>query len=179
MAPISSSFARDANGVPIAFDGLTTSVSQTLSGSNTTVSTPLFRITGSIEVRALYGVVTTVLGSNLTATHWRLNDQTAQPVITLVTGTTISSATVGSVLSRRNLVSGALTLMNASAGIVNDPIAATAPSYFMPFVLVQKTAGVNSDIEFTYTTTNTPTSGVIKHYLRWIPLSDDGNVTAL
>lgn len=158
---------------------LTLSTTQTLSGNNTTVATPIFRVTGIVEVTALYGIVTTVLGSNNTAAHWRINDQTAQQVISLVTGTTLSSAPVGSLLSRHSLVTIALILSTSATGVVKDPVAATAKGMFMPFIVVQKTGGIQTDIEFVYTTTNTPTSGVIKWYLEYLPRSDDGAVAAV
>lgn len=176
--PLSGAFSRDANYVPITRDGVTVSKDVTFSGSNATVSTPLFTLTGAVQVNQLYGVVTTALGSNHTAAHWRLNDQTAQPVITLVTGTTLSSVPAGSVITRRSLVSVALVSNTAAAGVVSDPVAATAPDYFMPFVIVQKTGAVLTQVEYTYTTTNTPTTGAMTFFARWVPLSVDGNLVA-
>ena len=152
---------------------------QTLSGNNTTVSTPLFRVTGTVQVTQLYAIVTTALGSNITAAYWRINDQTAQIAISLATGTTLSSFTAGSTLTRTSLVSVALKGDNASAAKVIDPVAATAANICMPFQVVQKTAGVQTDIEFTYTTTNTPTSGVIRHFVEWQPLSDGATLVAV
>lgn len=148
------------------------SKTQTLSGNNETVATPLFRITGTVQVTQLYAVVTTVLGSNVTAAHWRSNDQTATLPISAAAGTTLSSLPVGSVLTRHSLVSVALKADSSAAAKVIDPVAATAPAVHMPFCVVQKTAGVNTDIEFVYTTTNTPTSGVIQHFVEWQPLSE-------
>lgn len=168
-------FKRDKNFVPIADDGVTVTKEVTLSANNTTASAALFTITGSVEVRALYGVVTTALGANHTAAHWRLNDQTAQPAISLATGTALSAAPVGSRIDRRSLVSVALTLSSSAAGAVTDPVAATAPSYFMPFALTKK-SGALTQVEYRYTTTDAPTSGAIKFSMRWIPLSDDADV---
>jgi hypothetical protein len=176
MPTISASYTRDANHVPMTAYGFRSQKSQTLSGNNATVSTPLFRVTGTVLVKGLYGQVTTALGSNITAAFWRLNDQTAQVAISLATGTTLSAAPVGSMIVRLSLVSVALSLKSSAAGAVLDPVAATAPDIFMPFVVTQKTGAINTDIEFTYTTTNTPTSGVIVHNLMWLPLSDDGNI---
>jgi hypothetical protein len=153
--------------------------SQTLSGNNTTVSTPLFKVTGSVKIHQLGAVVTTALGSNVTAAFWRLNDQTAQLPISLATGTTLSSAPVGSLLARISLVTVALTLKSSAAGAVLDPVAATAPDVFMPFVLTQKTGGIETDIEFTYSTTNTPTSGALTHFMEYEILSADGAITPL
>lgn len=152
---------------------------QTLSGNNTTVATPLFRVTGSVKVVGIYGVVTTALGSNITAAYLRLNDQTAQVAISLATGVTLSSFAIGSLITRKSIVSVALTGDNASAAKVTDPVAATAPDVLMPFAVTQKTGGVQTDIEFVYTTTNTPTSGVIKWYARWMPLSEGATLVAV
>lgn len=174
---VSASFFRDANRVPITTDGVVTTTSQTLSGNNTTVATPIFRITGSIEVRGLWGEVTTVLGSNNTAAYYRLNDQTAQPDITLATGTTLSSAAVGSIIVKKGLAGAAVTLLTSAAGRISEPTTLET-TYFSPFTVVKKTAA-QTDIEFVYSTTNTPTSGVIAHYLRWLPLSSDANVVAV
>lgn len=152
---------------------------QTLTGSNTTVATPLFRVTGTVEVTQLYAIVTTALGSNVTASHWRTNDQTATLPITAAAGTVISSFVAGSKLTRKTVVATALSADNASAAKVVDPVAATAPAVHMPFEVVQKTGGVNTDIEFVYTTTNTPTSGALIHYVEWQPMSDGATLSAV
>lgn len=179
MTQYTASLSRDANYVPIQAYGFGSQKSQTLSGSNATVSTPLFRITGNIVVKALYGTITTTLGANVTATYWRTNDQTAQINISLNTGTAISAAAVGSQITRLSTAGVALVFDNTSAAKVRDPVAATAPDVFMPFEVMQKVGGINTDIEFTYSTTDTPTSGVIQHTLRWLPVSDNANVTVL
>jgi len=176
MPTLADSFWRDANVVPITEDGLTSRVSKTTDGSNETDVIPLWRITGNIEVRALYGVVTTVLGSNQTAAYWRLNDQTAQVNITLNTGTTVSSAAVGSLLVKKGLAAAALTLSTSAAGRITEPTTLET-LYHSPFVIVAKN-GANTDIEYVYTTTTEPTSGVIEFFLRWLPLSSDAAVTA-
>lgn len=155
------------------------SKTQTLSGSNTTVATPLFRVTGTVKITELYAVVTTALGSNNTAAHWRTNDQTATLPISAAAGTTISSLPVGSTLTRHSLVSVALKADSSAAAKVIDPVAATAPAVHMPFEVVQKTGSVNTDIEFVYTTTNTPTSGVIQHFIEWQPMSDGSRIDVL
>lgn len=152
---------------------------QTLAGNNATVSTPLFRVTGTVKVTQLYAIVTTALGTNVTAAFWRTNDQTAQVAISLATGTTLSSLPVGSKLTRKSVVSVALTADSSAAAKVIDPVAATAPDVYMPFEVVQKTGSVQTDIEFTYTTTNTPTSGVIRHFVEWQPMSDGATLVAV
>lgn len=178
MATIQAALPRDANRVPIQ-NGLLLTKELTLSANNTTANVPIFTVTGAVEFIGIWGIVTTALSSAITAAYLQINDQTSTPDITLATGTTLSSFAVGSLITRRSLVSVAVTGTNSSAGAVVDPIAATAPSFFMPFAVVQKAGGILTQIEFVYTTTNTPASGAIKWYARWFPLSDDGNVAAV
>ncbi len=174
---ISASYWRDANRVPITTDGVITKDTQTLIGNNTAgIAVPLFTITGSIEVRGLWGIVTTALGANNTASYFRLNDQTAQSNITVNTGTTLSSAPAGSIIVKKDVASAALTLLSASQERVSEPTTLET-KYFSPFVVVAK-PGAETDIEFIYSTTDTPTSGVIDFFLRWLPLSSDATVTA-
>lgn len=154
--------------------GITSTKSQTLVGNNATAVTPLFRITGTVEVRALYGVVTTTIGANHTAAFYRLNDQTAQPAITLSTGVTLSALAVGTTIVKKGLAAAALTLLDNAAGRVSEPTTLET-IYFSPFIVMKKT-GANTDIEYSYATTDAPTSGVIQHFLRWVPLSVDANV---
>ncbi len=153
------------------------STSQTLAGNNTTVSTALFGLTGTVEVFRLWGVITTTLGSNHTAAFWRLNDQTAQIALTLATGTTLSSKVAGSVIVKKGLVGAALVLLDNVAGVVSEPTTLET-DFFSSFVITKKTAAA-TNIEYTYTTTNTPTSGVIQHFVEYRPLSADGALTVL
>lgn len=150
--------------------------SKTLIGNNTTTAVPIFGITQSISVIRLWAVVTTVLG-NHTAAYWRLNDQTAQVSITASSGTTLSSAAAGSVISKTGLAAAALTLLNNSAGRIAEPTTLET-TYFSPFVAVQKTGAV-TNIEYVYTTTDTPTSGVIQFFMEYKPLAINSNVTLL
>lgn len=174
---ISASYRRDANRIPITDFGVISQKSQTLSGNNTTVTTGIFRITGSILVTALWGEVTTDIGANHTAAAWRLNDQTAQIYISAVAGTTLSAIKTGSIITRNRLAGTALTKMDNVAGVMVDPTEAFEP-FFVPFLVVKKT-GANTDIEYKYTTTDTPTTGAILHNLGWIPMSQDADVTVL
>lgn len=168
----------DANGRTFSGYGITSQKSVTLSGNNATVAVPLFRVTGTVEVVALLGVVTTVLGANNTAAFFRLNDQTAQPDITLNTGVTLSGLGVGTVIAKKGLAAAAAVAINSSAGRVNEPTTLET-DYFGRFLATQKVGGINTDIEFVYSTTDTPTSGVIQFFLRWYPVSLDGNITVL
>lgn len=174
---VSSPLWRDANHSPIQVGGVVSRSSKTLSANNTTAQVPIFSITGTVNIVSLYGVVTTDLGSNNTAAYWRLNDQTAQPAITLATGTTISAVKTGSAIVKKGLAGAALTLLDNAAGRVSEPTTLET-TFFSPFVAMKKTAA-DTNIEFVYTTSNTPTSGVIQFFAVWLPISADGAVTAV
>lgn len=172
---VSQDFDANNNILQNTNYGITSTKSQTLSGNNTTVNTPLFRVTGTVEVRALYAVVTTVIGANHTGGLYRLNDQTAQVAIT-ATGATLSGLAVGTTILKKGLAAAAVTLLDNAAGRVTEPTTLQT-TIFTPFIVMKKTAA-NTDIEYQYATTDTPTTGVLQHFLRWIPISTDGNIVA-
>lgn len=171
------SLTIDDNDKPVQGLGLNVSSSKTLSGNNTTVNVPIFTVLGSVQINAIYGVVTTALGANNTAAYWRLNDGTAQSNITLNTGTTLSAATVGATFVKKGLAAAALTLLNADQERVSEPTTLET-IYFSPFVAVSKNTAT-TNIEFTYTTTDTPTTGVINFYVAYLPLAIGSKVIAL
>ena len=151
--------------------------SQTLSANATTAATAIFGITGTVEITRLWAVVTTVFGANHTAAAYRLNDQTAQVDITLVTGTALSAAAVGTSIHKTALAAGAVTALTSAAGRVGEPTAAET-TYYSPFVVVKK-SGAATNIEYVYATTDAPTSGVLQHFVEWRPISADGVLVAL
>lgn len=177
MPTFNASFSRDANRVPITNPGFFSISSKTLTGSNATVAVPLFTVTGSVQVLGIWGIVTTTLGSNNTAAYWRLNDAAAQSDITLATGTTLSSAGVGSTIVKKGLAGAALTLLTSAQERVSEPTTLET-MYFSPFVAVGKVAAT-TNIEFVYTTSQTPTTGAIDFCLSWLPLSLASTITSL
>lgn len=166
----------DGNGRTLTQLGMVSADSQALSASGATANVPIFTVTGTIQVNAIYGVVTTALG-NCTAAYWRFNDGSNQSNITLNTGTTLTNAGIGAAIVKKGLAGAALTLLNSDQERVSEPTTLET-LYFSPFVLTAKN-GTTTNIEFTYTTSDTPTSGAITFYLGWVPLSADGAVTPL
>lgn len=163
----------DGNGRPIYGDSpFTVTKSLTCNAAATTVNPPIFTITGAVMVTRLYGVVTTDLGANHTATSWRINDQTAQVYLTAVGGTTLSGIKAGSVIVKKDLVAAALTKIDNVAGVISEPTTLET-MLFSPVIIVKKTAAL-TQIEYKYTTSTNPTTGVIKFYVSYLPLSDDG-----
>jgi hypothetical protein len=170
----SGSMLRDDNDNPVLGTGLTISNSKTLTTTGT-VAVPIFHVTGCVQVLALWGNVTTALGNN-TAAYWRLNDQTAQVSITASSGTTLTNAAVGCTIVKNGLAAAALVLLNASAGRVSEPTTLET-QYFSPFVALQKTGGIQTDIEFVYTTSDNPTTGVINFYVQYLPIGAGSKLT--
>ncbi len=168
---------RDDNDSPISGFGLILSNSKNLTASNAAgTAVPIFHITGSVQVLGLWGVVTTALGVACTATYWRLNDQTTQSNITLNTGTDISAASKGAIIVKKGLAAAALTLLDSTQERVSEPTTLET-MYFSQCVLVQKTGGITTDIEFLYSTTDTPTTGTINFYVQYFPLGAGSKIT--
>lgn len=168
---------RDDNDSPVALAALVISNSKNLIANNAAgTAVPIFHVTGSVQILALYGVVTTALGANNTAAYWRLNDQTTQSNITLNTGTTLSAAPIGSIIVKKDLASAALSLQSSSQERVSEPTTAET-MYFSQFVAVQKTGAIQTDIEFVYSTTDTPTSGTIQFFVQYLPIGSGSKLT--
>lgn len=166
---------RDDNDNPIQGTGITISNSKTLVGNNTAgIAVPIFTVTGSVQVLALWGNITTTLGANNTAAYWRLNDATNQSSITASSGTALSAAAAGSIIVKKDLASAALTLLSNSQERISEPTTLET-FYFSPFVAVAK-AAVTTNIEFLYSTTDTPTVGVINFYVQYIPLGQGSKI---
>lgn len=147
----------------------------TLSVSNTTGSTVVFTIKGFVQILGIWGEVTTVISANHTKGHLRTNDQSATIDITeSVTGTTLSALAVGTLIYKESLAASALQLKSNAAGCMEEPASAGQPA-MSPFIVGKKTGAVTT-IDYRYTTTDAPSSGVIQFNALWIPLSADGNL---
>lgn len=161
---------------PYVEDGIFKSKDITFTANNTTASEVCFTVTGTVLIKALWGEVTTAIGSNHTAAHFRLNDQTAQISITAAAGSALSSFAVGSWVGRCGAsAADVLTVKNANAGFFSEDVAFTG-EFFVPF-LVGKKSGALTQVEYRYSTTDAPTSGAMRVYCKYIPLSADGALT--
>lgn len=163
----------DDNARTVSTGGMVLTNTLTFTGDGATVATPLFHITGTVQVLGLWGVVTTAL-ENHTAAHFRLNDQGAQVDITKASGTTLTNVVAGSTIVKKGLAGTAVTLLDNANGVVSEPTTVET-LYFSPFVLVKKTGAV-TDIEYVYTTSDSPTSGAIQFFVNWIPVSEGGKL---
>lgn len=177
MATIDGLVDIDANGNPVYGDSpFKVYKDHTFVGSNATVVVPIFTLTGSVMITRMWAEVTTALGSAHTIASFRLNDQTSQIYLTAVGGTTLSSIAAGSMIVKNGVVATAVTKIDNAAGAVNEG-AALQTLYFSPVVVTKKTAAT-TQIEYRYATTQTPTTGAMRFYVAYYPLSSDGRLVA-
>lgn len=169
-------YPRDDNAVAITNGGLQTTTSKTFSANGATANIPIFSVIGTVQVTGIFAVVTTLLG-NHTAASWRINDQTAQVQITSVGGTTLTGIAVGSTIVKKGLAAVALTKLDNAAGVVSEPTTLET-LYFSPFVVMQKT-GAATNIEYNYTTSDTPTTGAMQFFIQWLPVSSGSTIQPL
>lgn len=175
MNPNNGIIPQDANGYPMYGDSpFTVQKDLTLSASNATATPPIFTVIGSVMITRIWGEVLTDLGANHTAAALRINDQTAQVYLTAVAGTTMSAIKAGSLMLKTGLVATALTKVDNAAGAIAEP-ATTQTHNFSPVIVTKKTNAL-TQIEYKYTTTDTPHSGKIRFNVAYIPLSSDGQV---
>jgi hypothetical protein len=161
------SFWRDANRVPIEAHGLVVSKTVTFTGS------------GETEAIELLGVCLTGFGANHTDAHLRINDQTAtDQVLSKTTTLDLSGISAGAAIIKNGLAAAILSYKSADAATILEPAVANEKS-FTPVIIVQKTGGVETNIEYVYTTTDEPTSGVMQFFVGYYPLSDGAKITAM
>ncbi len=151
--------------------------SKTLSANNTTANVSVFKIIGTVRVLKLYGIVTTTLGANHTTAYFNLYDATTRVAITAAGGSTLSAFVAGSFVGKLGLAATAAAVQSNAAGAIIEPTTLETLD-FSEFIAVKKTAA-QTEIDYTYTTTDAPTSGVIQFFVEYQALSADGAVTAL
>lgn len=150
---------------------------KTMNANNTTVSVPLWTLTGCVLLNRLWGVVTTTIGTNHTAAHFRLEDGTNTPVITSAAGTNVSNVQVGGLIFKRSLVAGVFDLRNSTQCQVREQVSVNL-NPLSPSILIAKD-GATTQINYRYTTTETPTSGAIQFFAEYLPLSASGNLVVV
>ena len=165
----------DDNARTVSTGGMVLTNTITFTGDNTTSYVPLFNLTGTVQVLGLWGVVTEALQVH-TAAYFLLEDQNAQTDITDAAGTDLSTVTAGSIIVKKGLAGAAVTLLNNAAGIVSEPTTLET-LYFSPFVLTKRDGAV-TQLQYSYATTDTPTTGAIQFFVNWIPISQDGKLEA-
>lgn len=152
--------------------------SKTLSASGATANVPLFTVAGVVRVLKLGGIVTTNIGANHTNAYFNLYDQTARVNITLQpAGATLSGLLAGTMISKADLAAVAANVKTAAVGGIVEP-AVKETMVFSEFVTVKKSTAA-TEIDYTYTTTDAPTSGVIQFFIEYQLISADAAVSVL
>jgi len=146
----------------------------TLDASGTTKAYSIFVVTGIVKVTALWGVVTVVLSANHTDCHITVADDAADVDLSLATGLTLNAAAVGSLLVRNAAAAAVLGFGSpATAFMVEGALDKVAKE----FIVGKKTATA-TNIKFSHTTSDTPSSGAIMWYATWVPVSATGTLVA-
>lgn len=148
-----------------------------LRDENTTAIHPIFRCKGALEFIGLWGVVvTTNITSNHTNAHFRFNDQISPVNVTLSTGGgDLSNFETGSLVFKGGAATVALKTMRADAGRVAEPVSAGLP-IFSPFFLVESPTSGDCDLEYVYTTTDSPSDGYIEFFCIYRRLSANAEI---
>jgi hypothetical protein len=147
----------------------------TLNANNTTVSTNLFEVTGIVKIQYLYGYINTVLSSNITAAYWDLYDGSTAVELTDNAGTVLSAAPVGSLILKESAATDPLVYYASTTPYLSESSGYKDPR--TEFIVGSSAA--TTYIRFTYTTTDTPASGVIHFHVKWSDLSDNSYVTVV
>jgi len=130
----------------------------------------IFQITGLVQINYIYGIVTTLLAAATTNARLELFPLGGAPIdITLLAGTNISSAPVGSFIVKDRVNTVAISYYTSVVGIVGENPAWPLPT--KSFALGQQPA-VNTFIRLTVA--GAGGVGVIHWHVDWEPLSDDG-----
>ena len=171
-------FWIDANFKPILAHGLMVQKTLTLTGSGTTVATPVFTVVGTVELLKIWGIVKVVFGANHTDAHLRINDQSAtDQVLSKSTTLSLNGISVGASIIKNGLAGAVLQYKTADVGSILEPAIANEKS-FSPVIIQQITAGIQTDIEYVYTTSDTPTSGAMQFFAGYLPLSEGAYMAA-
>lgn len=172
------SFWRDANFVPITGHGLVATKTITFTGDDATVATPIFNITGAIELLKIWGVVLVAFGASHTDAHLRINDQSnTDQVLSKTTTLDLGSISIGASIIKNGLAAAVLKYVTSDVGSLLEPAVADEKS-FSPAIIQQITAGVQTDIEYVYTTAGAETTGSMQFFAGWLPLSENGRLQA-
>lgn len=133
----------------------------------------LFKVVGAVKVLSLFGKFIDVTDvSNITAAYIDLYDNSAH-VITKATGTTLTSAVVGSILGRNAISTTAMYFGNASDGIVID----SGLNELTGFVSIAQT-GTDTYIRFNFTSDGGGYAFTIGWEVIWMPLVEGGYITS-
>jgi hypothetical protein len=130
----------------------------------------LFKVTGVVKIRAIWGIISTAIGADVTNARLDLFPTGGAAIpLSSAAGVNISSAVTNSQLIKDGLANTALHLNDATLGFLNEVSGGDSEQ---SFDIGQKTGGVEMHIRFTRA--GAGTGGVIDWHVDWCPCSDDG-----
>jgi len=162
---ITDTFRRDANGVPIWTDGITSKKSITFAGATADAwgndggaldGAAIFTVTGMVKLQLVAECTTSLTGAGATIEVGITGDTAIY--IPIETSTQVDAGQI--------LLNDAA---NATYAIIGGETAAAGN---LPLYLLN-----GNDIIITFKTADTE-AGVLDFYCIWTPISDDGSVTA-
>lgn len=129
----------------------------------------LFSTTGTVEILSIYGVVETTLSADSGRFCLDIHDGTRSHAITLADGPAMRDVVAGSLIVKSGPATGVLVLADATGAVVIENSDFRHPR--TSTILVAKPSADNF---IRLTSTGTNTSGAVRWYVSWKPLSTDG-----
>jgi hypothetical protein len=143
--------------------------SVTLAGSGATEILDLFKINGAVKIKELSGIVTSAATlTNMTDCHFNVNDAAADYPITKTTTCTMSTAIVGSIVTKLDTAAAVAYFKDGTTGGVIEAGQAQFP---YEFVVIKK-SGAETVIQFIYTTTDSPIAATMDFYVKYEKIAD-------
>ncbi len=129
----------------------------------------LFQVTGVVQINYIYGIVETQIAADTTGAYLNLFPTGGVAIeITDITGAgrDISGAVVGSMVSKTALATVSLDLDSASLGFVAE-VATNYRNALKPFVLGQKTGGIDTFVRLTVAGTGNRSELVVGYFTKY------------
>lgn len=136
----------------------------TLNANNTSQSFNLFKVTGSVTINSIIGIVTdTTTLNNCTGCQLQLDDGSTPKNIS-DDGAILSGALVGSLLLKdKDALNNLTAILNTECRVTER---GAVDDTHQPFEVTQKN-GVDTYIKFNYSTTDAPINAKIKWFARF------------
>ena len=164
--------AEETNVWRVTYDHKIRSLLDIAQGGAGTWEYNLFKITGTVQINSIVGIVDTVLTGSNTACYLQVYSANGNDVITKATGVTIGAALKGAFMARLDKAGTAMFFADVDAPFIADEVDAKSES----FRLGEDRTGaahVATYIRFIHTT-GAASTGEIDWYVDWEPVSHDG-----
>lgn len=149
----------------------------TLDASNETKSYNVAQIFGSVRIKEIHIAILEVFSANIRNFFLDIWDGSTSVPISKNTTLTLDDAPIGSLITRIADASQALNYKSGAACSITENSSYRNPQ--TEVILTQKGDGTDTFLRLTYTTSDTPSSGKIRGFLRWSPVTVDGNLIVL